>query len=484
LLSPSAARTQRLRLVRSFAAAVLLLGLLVVVALQASAAPADATTPGCSLAPTSGVVRRTIGDRSYLLYVPPGLVGEQAEGVPLVLALHGLGSSAQQMALYTGFSPSRIVAAPDADGRGYVVAYPDSVAGAWDVRSGTADLAFVRRVIYELRDDRCIDVARVHVTGHSNGAILAQRIACDLADVVASVTAYATAPPSLGQSPCTPFRPIAAGFFHGEDDRVLDIALGAQSRDHWIARDGCSPTAIVVPSSDGARRRWAGCDDGVEVTWHQYPDQDHFWPGNFRRPQMVAEMWQLWSAHPYPVSECLPPAFVDVGGTHAFLDEVCWLVGEGITTGWADATFRPSAAVSRQSMAAFLFRLGGEAEPIGCTPQFPDVAADHPFFVEVCWMAQQGITEGYEDGTFRPGDPVRRQSMSAFLHRYEGEPAVALPATPTFSDVPADHPFATSVEWMATAGVSEGYPDGTFRPSAVVTRQAMAAFLQRVDALP
>jgi len=51
---------------------------------------------------------------------------------------------------------------------------------------------------------------------------------------------------------------------------------------------------------------------------------------------------------------------------------------------------------------------------------------------------------------------------------------------PTFSDVPAEHPFFDEIEWMAATHVSNGYPDGTYRPNDPVTRQAMSAFMQRL----
>jgi hypothetical protein len=52
----------------------------------------------------------------------------------------------------------------------------------------------------------------------------------------------------------------------------------------------------------------------------------------------------------------------------------------------------------------------------------------------------------------------------------------------TFSDVNASHPFYDEIEWLADTGITSGYPDGTFRPGAPVTRQAMAAYLERVHA--
>lgn len=50
-----------------------------------------------------------------------------------------------------------------------------------------------------------------------------------------------------------------------------------------------------------------------------------------------------------------------------------------------------------------------------------------------------------------------------------------------FSDVPGDHPFRDDITWMDEQGISTGYPDGTFRPGDVVTRQAMAAFMRRYN---
>jgi hypothetical protein len=54
-----------------------------------------------------------------------------------------------------------------------------------------------------------------------------------------------------------------------------------------------------------------------------------------------------------------------------------------------------------------------------------------------------------------------------------------VPDVPTFSDVPADHPYYDSIEWAAENGITTGYPDGTYRPDEFVTRGEMAVFLKR-----
>lgn len=119
----------------------------------------------------------------------------------------------------------------------------------------------------------------------------------------------------------------------------------------------------------------------------------------------------------------VPPArqtFIDVEPSHPFYLEVEWLAHEGISTGTSLGLgrylFKPTDPVSRQAMAAFLFRLSGATAPSGGAP-FPDVPAGGPFTDAIRWLRAVDIARGYDDGTFRPRDPVSRQAMAAFLHR-------------------------------------------------------------------
>lgn len=66
--------------------------------------------------------------------------------------------------------------------------------------------------------------------------------------------------------------------------------------------------------------------------------------------------------------------------------------------------------------------------------------------------------------------------MAAFFLPHAGFPAVHRPSTPSFKDVPTTHPFYKEIEWMKAQGITTGYSDGTFRSSAPVNRDAMAAF--------
>jgi hypothetical protein len=113
---------------------------------------------------------------------------------------------------------------------------------------------------------------------------------------------------------------------------------------------------------------------------------------------------------------------------------------------------------------------------------FVDVPVSHPFCAEIQWMADNAISMGYSDGTYRPGTDVTRQAMSAFMYRLAGEPPGPFP-DPGFSDVSPSHHFFEEISWMAHAGVTTGYSDGTYRPGTDVTRQAMSAFMYRLSPL-
>lgn len=179
-------------------------------------------------------------------------------------------------------------------------------------------------------------------------------------------------------------------------------------------------------------------------------------------------------------------AFTDVPAGAAFFHEVSWLSNSGVSTGYPDGSFRPRDSVQRDAMAAFLFRKAGSPAwfvPPAVSP-FRDLGPGDMFYKEVTWLAAQGITTGYSDGTFRPRNSVSREAMTAFLYRYatslNGAPVYAAPATAPFGDVRPGDPFHREVSWAAAAGITTGYPDGSFRPGTPVSREAMAAFLYRL----
>lgn len=172
--------------------------------------------------------------------------------------------------------------------------------------------------------------------------------------------------------------------------------------------------------------------------------------------------------------------FSDVAATNQFYNEISWLSNNLITQGYPDGTFKPLTSINRDAMAAFLYRLAGSPAVPANAPTFTDVAPSNQFYNEIRWLAAQGISTGYPDGTFRPLAPVNRDAMAAFLYRYNGKPAVPSTA-PTFPDVSTGNQFYNEIRWLAATTITTGYPDGTFRPVQAITRDAMAAFIYRYN---
>ena len=277
----------------------------------------------------------------------------------------------------------------------------------------------------------------------------------------------------LRSQPCRDLEPLRA------PTDVELVATGQVSAVvSWRAPAGGTPTGYEVTLQPGGVSQTVGAGS-TSATFAGLAPGDHhatvvatFADGE--GPPSSPSLLEL-------VPRCNP--FSDVDRAHPFCRDIWWMDQAGISTGFADGTYRPSAAVSRQAMSAFLYRLAGEPPfPTPSVATFRDVSTTHPFFTEVEWMAHAGISTGYQPGpTFRPSVAVSRQAMSAFLHRMAGEPAFDAPTTGSFTDVSTAHPFFTEVEWMADTGISTGYQPGpTFRPSVAVSRQAMSAFLRRL----
>ena len=186
-----------------------------------------------------------------------------------------------------------------------------------------------------------------------------------------------------------------------------------------------------------------------------------------------------------------PISFTDTIG-NTFAADIAWLAGAGITTGYAnvDGTFsyRPSAPVLREQMAAFLYRYANDGQnPPADAPgsTFSDTRSN-TFSTHIAWLAGEEITTGYPDGTFRPSAPVLREQMAAFLYRLAGSPPVSLPLTGSpFADVAVTDTFYTEIVWLESTGITTGYTEAdgstTFRGSQPVLREQMAAFLNRFD---
>ncbi|MGP5265458.1 alkaline phosphatase PhoX [Brachybacterium alimentarium] len=214
----------------------------------------------------------------------------------------------------------------------------------------------------------------------------------------------------------------------------------------------------------------------------QHPGED----GSFDEPTSMFPEFDEGTGPKPTIVQILPVAeerpFTDIGPGDEHYEAVLWAYDEGIATGWDDGTFRPLAPVNRDAMAAFLHRLAGSPKVTPPrTEPFTDVAKGQEHYDAIIWAYQQGITTGWSDRAFRPTAPIARDAMAAFVHRFAGSPSVDQPTEAPFADVPASSRYALEIAWLRSAGIANGWADGTYRPLEPMHRDATAAFLHRMS---
>lgn len=127
--------------------------------------------------------------------------------------------------------------------------------------------------------------------------------------------------------------------------------------------------------------------------------------------------------------------------------------------------------VAALALTALGAAIGGAAGA-GTPSAFPDVGPAHPFRAEIARFAEAGISGGYSDGTYRPGAPVTRQAMAAFLvrglgsvatsHRNGAGPFGAATGRSTLNQRPSTLPWTTgSTQWVIVRGVVDWSTEAT-----------------------
>lgn len=191
--------------------------------------------------------------------------------------------------------------------------------------------------------------------------------------------------------------------------------------------------------------------------------------------------------------------FTDVPWDHSFAKEINWMSSSGMSYGYASGktrVYKPTGSVTRQAMAAFLYRLktpAGKKAPAGYTvpktTPFSDVSKKHQYYKEIAWMNWAKISFGTakknRKPTFAPTVAVSRQAMAAFLYRMDKTKKPAKPKSSPFKDVSTKDKYYKEIAWMYQTGLSNGtkHPGSkpTYAPKVAVSRQAMAAFLYRYE---
>jgi len=253
-----------------------------------SDAPPSPTSATSSPGRSTGAVTIELGDRQFTVHVPRSY--DPAKPAPLVILLHGYTASGTRQESYLKLTP-------ESERRGFLYAYPDGAIDSrnnrfWNATDACCDLdrakvddsQYLSDVIEKIQTSYQVDAKRVYLIGHSNGAFMAYRMACDHADQITAIAALNGATWS-DVSRCKPAGPVSVLAIHSTDDETIRHGGGsianvpypsaAKTVADWVRLDRCASAGTAADAIDlvtnlpGAEttvtRFAAGCTGGSAV---------------------------------------------------------------------------------------------------------------------------------------------------------------------------------------------------------------------------
>ena len=174
--------------------------------------------------------------------------------------------------------------------------------------------------------------------------------------------------------------------------------------------------------------------------------------------------------------------FADVSGSDWFYNDVRYVYEKGIMDGTGADRFSPNAPLTRAMIVTILYRMDGSPAMSGAS-DFKDVDSNKWFAKAVAWAAANGIVNGYGSGLFGPNDPVTREQLAAILYRYAvygGMTAVTLEENlGSFADTAQLSAYAIqAMNWAVGQGLING-SGSNLVPKAQATRAQVAAIIHR-----
>ena len=174
--------------------------------------------------------------------------------------------------------------------------------------------------------------------------------------------------------------------------------------------------------------------------------------------------------------------FVDVKPGDWFYDAVSDVYERGLMRGDSETCFSPQGTTSRAMVVTVLARMSGDDIETPSYSPFIDVVPDSWYGAAVSWATSNGITTGYQDGSFRPDQHLSREEMATFIYRYLDSRSLAPQSEEiSFEDAADIASWASeSVRALTGVGIITGDERGRFNPQNGATRAETATLISRL----
>lgn len=173
--------------------------------------------------------------------------------------------------------------------------------------------------------------------------------------------------------------------------------------------------------------------------------------------------------------------FADVPQDNWFADAVKYVSENKLMNGTSATAFSPNENMSRAMLATVLYRMSGETAEADSS--FGDVSSSAYYAAAVNWASSKGIVNGTGADAFSPDASITREQLAAMLYRYAAEPSVSADLS-AYTDAVSISPYAEkAVEWCVAKGILSGKSATRLAPQDTATRAECAAMLQRFAAL-
>lgn len=175
------------------------------------------------------------------------------------------------------------------------------------------------------------------------------------------------------------------------------------------------------------------------------------------------------------------PEFQDVTPDDWFYDGVQYAYENGLMNGTGDGLFSPNDSTTRGMIVTIIYRL--EKEPVSALSGFHDVPSGQWYAKAVGWASAKGIVNGYSETSFGPNDSITRQQLAAILYRYAGTNGYDTSGQAmlsVYSDYNNVESYAVeAMAWAVASGLINGTSADTLSPNGLATRAQVAIILSR-----